>query len=93
MAGGELGWGNTAAAAVGSDLVVMPAPVGDYFPCLRQRCEPVFVEALVAELAVEAFDVSVLGRCARLDQDVFEAVPLRPGNEGAAGELRAIVGA
>ncbi|KPL49538.1 hypothetical protein XAXN_06990 [Xanthomonas axonopodis] len=50
------------------------------------------IEALVAELAVEAFDVGVLRWCPRLDQDVFDAVPLRPGDKGVAGELGAIVG-
>ncbi|AKS16483.1 hypothetical protein AEA00_11460 [Xanthomonas campestris pv. campestris] len=51
------------------------------------------VEALVAELAVEAFDVGVLRGGTRLDQDVLDAMLLRPGNEGATGELGAIVGA
>ena len=49
------------------------------------------VEALVAELAVEAFDVAVLRRAARFDQDVHDTVLLRPGDEGAAGELRHVV--
>lgn len=51
------------------------------------------VEALVAELAVEAFDVAVLHRLARIDQSMLDAVPLGPDNEGPAGELRTIVGA
>ena len=50
------------------------------------------VEAFVAELAIEAFDVAVLHRPARLDQQMFDAMALRPGDEGTAGELRPIVG-
>ena len=33
----------------------------------------------------------MLSKGVRLDQDVLDAVPLRPGNEGTAGELRAVV--
>ncbi len=48
-------------------------------------------EALVAELAVEALDVAVLHRPARLDQQVLDAMLLRPCDEGPAGELRTVV--
>ena len=51
------------------------------------------VEALVAKLAVEAFDVAVLHRTTRFDEQVFDAVLLRPCHEGTAGELRPIVSA
>ena len=93
MVGSELGWWETTAAAVWSDLVVVPTLVGDDLPCLGQRREPVFVEALVAELTVEALDISVLRGGTRFEQDVFDAVSLRSGNESAAGELRTVVGA
>lgn len=43
-----------------------------------QRDEPVFVEVLVAGLSVEAFDVSILRRLARLDQQQLDAVGLCP---------------
>ena len=74
-----------------ADLVVVASPVGDHVSGLCERREPVLVEALITELAVEALDVAVLRRTARLDQDVFDAMPLRPGDERAAGELGAIV--
>ena len=51
------------------------------------------VQALVAELAVEALDVSVLCRLAWFDQLVIDAVLLRPSDECAAGELQSVVGA
>jgi len=76
MVGGELGGWNAAAAAVRSDFVVVDAPVGDDLACLLQRREPMIVEALVAKLAVEAFDVAVLHRLAGLDQQMPNAVPL-----------------
>src|SRR5690606_10797597 len=81
MVGGELGGRDAATAAVRPDLVVVPSPLADHFASLRQRGEPVLVEALVAELAVEALDVAVLHRAARLDQQVFDAVVLRPGDK------------
>src|SRR5690606_20208005 len=93
MVGGELGGRDAATAAVRSDLVVVPSPLADHLASLRQRGEPVLVEALVAELAVEALDVAVLHRAARLDQQVFDAVALRPGDKDPAGELRTVVGA
>src|SRR3954471_1645206 len=90
---GEAGWRDASKAAVRSDLVEVLSPRGFGSPSLGQRLEPVLVQALVAELAVEALDVAVLHRPAGLDQDVPNAVPLRPRHEGAAGELRTVVGA
>lgn len=58
----------------------------------RARCsESLLVQALVLELAVEALDVAVLHKPARLDQDMPDTMALRPSPEGAAGELRNIV--
>ena len=58
---------------------------------LLQRLKPVFIEALIAECAVKALDVSVLRRAARLNQDVLDVVLLRPSHERPAGELRPVV--
>lgn len=80
-------------AAVWSDLVVVAPPVRNGLPGLLKRLEPVFVQALVAELPVEAFDVAVLHRLARLDEQVPHAMLDRPGDEGPARELRPIVNA
>jgi len=79
-------------AAVRPDLVVIGAPGANRWTCLLQRLEPVIVQALVPELAVEALDVAVLHRPPRLDQDVAHTVALRPGHERSAGELRPVVG-
>lgn len=77
MVGGELRWRDAATTAVGANLVVIPAPVGDDVAGLDERREPMFVEAFVAKLAIEALDVSVLGRTARFDQDVLAVMLLR----------------
>ena len=80
-------------AAVRPDLVVVLSPDGYGRTRLVQGLKPALVRVLVTELAVEALDVAVLHRTPRLDQDVANAVCLRPGHEGPAGELRAVVGA
>ena len=74
-----------------SHLVVVSPPLSDDFAGLRQRSEPMLVEAFVAELAVEALDVAVLRGAARFDQEVFDTVLLRPGDEDATGELGSVV--
>ena len=50
---GELGRRDTSKAAVRPNLVVVVAPFGNDGTRLWQRLEPVLVEALVAEFAVE----------------------------------------
>src|SRR5512139_3352955 len=79
-------------AAVRAHLVVVATPVGDGLAGLLQRLEPVLVEALVAELAVEALDVAVLHGFARLDEQMPDVMLDRPGDESPAGELRPVVG-
>jgi hypothetical protein len=49
-------------------------------------------EALVAELAVEALDVPVLGRLSRGDEAMTDRVFMRPALEGLTRELRSVVG-
>lgn len=92
VVGGELGGRDAAATAVRSDLIVVPPPFADHLAGLGERGEPVLVQALVAELAVEALDVAVLHGAARLDQQMRDAVLLGPRDEGATGELGAVVG-
>ena len=57
-----------------------------------QGLEPVIVQALVAEPAVEALDVAVLHRSSWLDQDGPAAMPESAAHEAPAGELRTVVG-
>ena len=53
---GETCWRDAPDAAVWSDFVVVATPLGDGDPRLVQALEPVLIEALIAELAVKAFD-------------------------------------
>jgi len=75
----------------GSDLVVAEPPTADLGAGFVQAPDPLLVEALVSELAVEAFDIAVLHGPPRLDQDVLDAMFLRPSDAGSAGELRTVV--
>ena len=56
-----------------------------------QADKPVFVQALVAKLAVEAFDVRVLDRLARSNEAQRDAARVGPRVERAAGKLRPVV--
>src|SRR5579863_6388401 len=49
------------------------------------------VEALVAEATVEALDIGVLDRAARLNEVQFDAVLVRPEVESSASEFRTVV--
>jgi hypothetical protein len=60
---------------------------------LRQRSEPTLVQALVAELAVEALHVVVLRWLAGLDQPQLDAAFARLLVEGSSGELGTLIGA
>jgi hypothetical protein len=57
---GKLGWRQIAKRAVRAVVIVVVAERFDECPRVRQVAKLVFVEALVAELAVEAFDKAVL---------------------------------
>ena len=88
---GEARWWYPSDAAVRTYLVVVPAPSGDLGAGLMQCLEPVLVQALIPEPAVEALDVAVLHGPPWFDQDVPDAVALCPVDEGPAGELRSVV--
>ena len=89
---GEASRWHATQAAVRPDLVVVRAPCGHGHPGLVQGLEPALVQMLVTELAIEALDVAVLHGTPWLDQDVANAVGLRPGHECPAGELWPVVG-
>ena len=72
--------------AVRSHFVVVAPPARDLLQCLMQRQEPLFVQALVSEFAVEALDVGVLRGLAGFVDQMAHAALVCPGHEGAAGE-------
>jgi hypothetical protein len=78
-------------AAVRPDGVVVAPPALDQLAGVREAEEPLLVEALVPQPAVEALHVRVLHRLAGADELEADAAALRPGQEGAARELRAVV--
>lgn len=53
--------------------------------------EPVFIQAFIPELTVEALDVRILCRLTWLDQFKLYAMPIGPLIEGPAGKLRPLV--
>ena len=77
-------WGGRAGAegAVGPDLVVLAAPALDEDLGLGQGGEDLRVETLVAERAVEGFQIPVLPGTARCDAERGHAEPLQPGAQG-----------
>ena len=72
-------------------MVVIIAPVGQEAPGVGEPQEPVLIQALVPQLPVEAFDVAVLRRLARLDEVQLDAVLVGPLIQRPADELGAIV--
>ena len=74
-----------------SGLVAVKPPCCNRLTGLLQRLKAVFIQSLIPECAVKALDVGVLRRVARLDQDVLNAVLLRPCHECPARELWPVV--
>lgn len=73
------------------DPVIFLTPVFDDFSGFGQASEPMLIQAFSPELFVEAFDVAVLHWLARIDENVFYPMVIRPCVHNIAGELRAIV--
>jgi len=74
-------------------LVVVAAPLGDQHSGVCEVVEVMVVQALVAELAVEALDVGVLRRLAGCDQLQIDPPTIGPSVHRSACELRSLVGA
>src|ERR1043165_6118263 len=87
----ELRGGHVAEGTVGPDSIVVHAPGLDDLARVRQAEEPVLVQALVAESAVETLDVGILIRLARVDEVQPDAAGVGPRIERPADELGPIV--
>jgi hypothetical protein len=74
-------------------FVVVPPPCFDDDLRLGARTEPFEAQALVAELAVEAFRDAILPRLAGLDQRRADALRDDPGQQCLGYELRPVVAA
>src|ERR1700722_8648826 len=71
-------WGQAGMGRVRSDAVVVAPPGLDENPGLGERGEDFFIQALIAEATVEAFDEGVLCRFAGRNIMPFEARLVRP---------------
>ncbi len=78
-------------AAVGPMFVVILPPGFQLFPCIVQTHEPVFIEALCPQSAVEGFYESIVGRIAGPREVQLHLVPIRPEVQISADELRAVI--
>ena len=75
-----------------TNLVVVPAPGFDDDLGLGARQEPLQAQALVTELAVEAFAHPVLPGLAGVDQGGLDLLVGDPLQQRLGNELRALVG-
>ncbi len=74
----ELGRRPVVQRAVRANIVVVDAPGLDRAPGIVQRRKPVRVEALLAELPVEAFDKGILRGLAGLNEPQVDPTLLGP---------------
>ena len=65
----ELGWRQVVQAAVWPVFVVLAPPVCNDSPCFEEILEPAYTQAFLAQFTVEAFDIAILRRFARLRVD------------------------
>jgi hypothetical protein len=91
IAGCEFFRCQVAQGAVWTHLVVIDSPAFDGLPRIVQSEKPVLVEALLAELAMEAFDVAVLHRSAGCDEVQCDLVLISPLVQSPGGELCAVI--
>src|SRR3954469_2632165 len=87
----ELGRRYAPERTVGSLLVIVMSPFGNHDACMCEIIEVVVIEALIAEFAVEALDICILGWFACSDQLQIHAALVGPAVECSAGELRSLV--
>ena len=86
-------WGRRAVAkrAMRPFGVVEAPPLLDEDLCLLQRIEDFHVQALVSELAVEAFAVAVFPWRARLDIERLDVQPIEPAPHGLRDKFSAVI--
>jgi hypothetical protein len=77
---------------VGPDCIVVHTPGLDDLARVSQAEEPVLVQALVAESAVDTLDIGILIRLARLDEVQPDGVGVGPRIERPAGPPQPLSG-
>ena len=78
--------------AVWPDLVIALPLAFDFVSGMVDIAPPMLIQALVADLAVEAFDVSILIWFTWLDKLMVNFSFVGPGTECGSRELRPVVG-
>ncbi len=84
-------WRDAAYGAMRPQVVVLMTPVIDKETGFFEGTEPVLVEAVIAEGAVERLDEGVLDGLTGLDVIEVNLAPLSPEVKRLARELRAVV--
>lgn len=90
--GGELGGRDIADRGVRPEMIVIDPPAFDLLPSVLERQEPVGIEALVPEAAVERLDERVVGRLAGTGVVHGHAVVVSPAIYRDRDELAAVIG-
>jgi hypothetical protein len=88
---GKLGWGLPAEAGVGPFGVIVRAPGGQRGAGMVQGREQSFIQQLVPQAAVEAFDEGSLGRLARGDVVPVKLAVIHELQDSVRGELGSII--
>jgi hypothetical protein len=70
---------------MGPLAVIFVLPPGDLVPGVCQVSEPSSIQAFVSQSSVKAFDMTILGRLARLNMNQLDFVFFAPAQEMAAG--------
>ena len=74
-----------------ADLIVVLSPAFDFISGMVDVTPPVLIQALVADLAVEALNVGVLVGIAQLDKLMVDFSLVSPGIERRSRELWPVV--
>ena len=78
-------WGLVTQRGMGPDVVVVIAPEGQLAAGIGQAVEDLLVQAFVAQAAVEALDVAILLRLARINVVPLDLVVVRPLQDRLTG--------
>jgi hypothetical protein len=77
--------------AIWAHLIVVSAPILHLFGRVRKRQEPVGIQALRPEAAVERFDVGIVVRFSRPAEVERDALGVGPQIEVAGDEFRVLI--
>ena len=88
---GKAHWSDVTQGTVWTYMVILPTPVFQHHPGLSQRPELFPVQALLPQTRIEAFDVTILPRAARINIKRLDSVLRQPVAEIALNKLTAVI--